>query len=1098
MNNVDKLVRKFFLVGIVVVTSMLAAGCGKMRMARHEQHADKYFADGDYARAEVEYLNVLRFSRTNAHAVARLGTIYDEQGCPGRAYPYLSKACEFYPNDLDLRLKLAIIQVRAQQYKEAQDNLSLILDKLPSNARAPALLTETVMPPADAGPVRKRLEALHKQLGDTAPLELSFGQLDIWTNDFKSAEAAFKRAQALDPKSSAVFFTLGNFYISQNRLKEADEALKTAAGLSGPRSLERLGYANFKITSGDLEEGKRLLDEITKAAPDYVPAWISEAQIAMAQKRYDDCSTLLQRALGEDPGNYDALLMQGRLYLAQGHPDKAAVDFQQMATQYTRSSQAQFHLALARLAQGDVQNAVSSLNQALAIDPNYADAAITLAELDIRRGDPAGAVKLLSPLVRKQPQFAQAQLILAKAYFAQNDLDNALAIYSKLEEQLPKNPQIQLMAGLVLARQNKLSEARKSFEKALEVAPHFPEAIEQLVNLDIVEKQYASGLAHAQLEMSGDTNGVASQLLQAKVHVARAEDTAIKLHPGSTDLKLSNIPEAREDVDQAEAELLKAISGNPNVIASHFMLAELYVATGKGQAALSHLTELAGKTNSVAVYMEIGKINDALTNYPAARDGYEKVLEIDPNFSPALNNLAYLYSARLGQLDKAFSLAQKARQLLPDDPSTADTLGWILYQRGDYSGAVSLLERSVAKLGAQPEIQLHLAMTRYMLGQEDAARDGLAQAVKSPRDFPGKADASRRLAILAVDSRTADAKTVAQLESWLRDNPNDPIASLRLAAIYERDGAREKAVGLYEQALKANSQNAEILGHLAQLYSDLNNSGKALESAKQAHNVAPDNAIISWTLGRLVYRSGDYAWALSLLQDAADKLPAQREVDYDLAWALYSLGKVQDAENSMQQAIPALSGGNLEDAKCFLAMLGAARTSAPSEQVTAQASQVLATNACYVPAIMVLAVQQEQQAKFDEAKKLYERAVTCYPAFPPAGRNLAVLAAWHPGDDEKAYEFGTKARPVFPNDADLAAALGLLAYRHGDYSQSVQFLKQNKDALNKNGQLLYYLGKSEYQLKQKQESKDAFQRALSLNLQADLAADARKLLAELK
>src|SRR5262249_13579586 len=143
-----------------------------------------------------------------------------------------------------------------------------------------------------------------------------------------------------------------------------------------------------------------------------------------------------------------------------------------------------------------------------------------------------------------------------------------------------------------------------------------------------------------------------------------------------------------------------------------------------------------------------------------------------------------------------------ARLLLPDDPSTADTLGWILYQRGDYNGAVGLLERSVTKLGVQPEIQFHLAMARYMLGQEDAARNGLSQAVKSSRDFPGKSDASRRLAILAVDPRTADAKAVVQLETWLRENANDPVAARRLAAIYERDGASEKAVGLYEQSLK--------------------------------------------------------------------------------------------------------------------------------------------------------------------------------------------------------------------------------------------------------------------------------------------------------
>jgi tetratricopeptide (TPR) repeat protein len=1067
-------------------------------MARHEQRADKYFAAGDFSRAEIEYLNVLRFNRTNAHAVAQLGSIYYEQGCPGRAYPFISKACEFYPNDVDLRLKRGMIEVRAQKYKDARDTLGFVLDKSPTNSQAPYLLAATVVNPADVDPVRRRLEALQKQIGDTAPLEIAFGQLGIRTNDFKGAEAAFNRAQALDPKSASVYFTRANFYILENRQKEAEEALKTAAGLSGPRSLERMGYVNFKIANGDIEEAKRLIDEITKAATDYVPAQICEAQIAFSEKRIDDCEKLLQRILGEDPGNYDALLMQGRLHLTQNHADKATADFERMAALYPNSAQVHFHLGLARLAGGDNSKAVASLNQALAIDPNYTDASLTLAQLNMRKGDPASAIATLKPLTRRLPQLTEAQVMLAEAYVSQNNLDEALAVYSQLEEKLPKSPQIPLKAGMVLSRQNKLAEARKSFEKALQLAPDILEAVEQLVNLDIAEKRYADGLARAQFQMAKDTNGVVSHLLQARVYAARAEDTARKSASNSRVPRLADVPAAREDVDHAEAELLKAISGNPNVIASYLVLADLYVSDGKEQAALKQLTELASRTNSVVVDMAIGNLQNAITNYPAARDAYEKVLTIDSNCSPALNDLAYLYSARLGQLEKAYSLAQKARELLPDDPATADTLGWILYQRGDFNAALGLLDRSAARLGTDAEVQFHLAMTRYMLGQETSARSALDRAVKSEEDFPGKSDAIRRLAILAVDPKTADAKTVAQLESWLRDDPKDPFAALRLAAIYERDGAREKAIATYEQALKANSQNAQILNRLALLYLSLNDTGKALDLAKQAHTLAPDDAMISWTLGRLVYRNGDYPFALSLLQNAHDKLPTQYDLLYDLAWSLYSVGKVADAETSMQQAITVLSGGNLEDGKLFLAMLAAARAPMAAQQMASQATQVLATNSSYVPAIMVLAVQQEQQNKFDDAKKLYQRALARYPSFSPAARNLAILTAGHSGDDDKAYEAGMKARVAYADDAEFTEALGVLAYRREDYAQAAQLLKQNTERLNKNGRLLYYLGKADYQLKQKQESKDALQRALSLNLQSDLAADARKLLAELK
>jgi len=56
---------------------------------------------------------------------------------------------------------------------------------------------------------RLRLERLSRQVGDTAPLQLAFGTLHLRGGDLKAAETAFKRALALDPKSSAAYSGLG-------------------------------------------------------------------------------------------------------------------------------------------------------------------------------------------------------------------------------------------------------------------------------------------------------------------------------------------------------------------------------------------------------------------------------------------------------------------------------------------------------------------------------------------------------------------------------------------------------------------------------------------------------------------------------------------------------------------------------------------------------------------------------------------------------------------------------------------------------------------------------------------------------------------------
>ena len=56
-------------------------------------------------------------------------------------------------------------------------------------------------------------------------------------------------------------------------------------------------------------------------------------------------------------------------------------------------------------------------------------------------------------------------------------------------------------------------------------------------------------------------------------------------------------------------------------------------------------------------------------------EAYQKVLEIDKSFAPAANNLAWNYAESNSNLDTAFNLAQKARDLRPNDPAIADTLG---------------------------------------------------------------------------------------------------------------------------------------------------------------------------------------------------------------------------------------------------------------------------------------------------------------------------------------------------------------------------------------------------------------------------------------
>jgi tetratricopeptide (TPR) repeat protein len=528
------------------------------------------------------------------------------------------------------------------------------------------------------------------------------------------------------------------------------------------------------------------------------------------------------------------------------------------------------------------------------------------------------------------------------------------------------------------------------------------------------------------------------------------------------------------------------------------MLATIYLSTGKQQQALDSLNSVVSQTNDIPALMQLAGIHEQLKSYDKARQAYEKVLTAEPSFVPALNNLAFLYAERLGKLEQAYALSEKARKLQPSNPAISDTLGWILYRRGEYSRALALLQESATRLLTQPEIQFHLGMAHYMLGEEDSARLALERAVAAPDDFPEKSEARNCLAVLAFDVKTAGAAAVADLEKRLQQTPNDPVALLRLAALHERNGAAEKAIGIYETVLKQNPQNLSAMLHLARLYSQqTDGQARAMELAKAAHNLAPDDAAAAHILGRLVYRSGDFKWAASLLETSARNNSSSPEVNYDLAWSYYSLGRVFDAQRTMRQAADAgLSSAEGDDAKLFLSMVTGSTNQ--DDVLAGEAEKVLTSNPTYVPALMVSAAAQERRQNYNGAVQLYEKSVARFPLFTPALRSLALIYVGHLGDDQKAFERATKAREVLREDPLLAKALGMLYYRRGDYARSSQLLEESQRSLNDDAETMYYLGMAQLQLKRKVQGKENLQRALALNLGPKLAGEAQRQLKEIK
>jgi Tfp pilus assembly protein PilF len=99
-------------------------------------------------------------------------------------------------------------------------------------------------------------------------------------------------------------------------------------------------------------------------------------------------------------------------------------------------------------------------------------------------------------------------------------------------------------------------------------------------------------------------------------------------------------------------------------------------------------------------------------------------------------------------VDVALTLAQTARRAMPDSPSTADTLAWVYYYKGNYYAARDLLEGALRSTPDNASMHLHLGMTYSKMHDNANAQLHLKKAAALAPNSKTSSDANEELAKL--------------------------------------------------------------------------------------------------------------------------------------------------------------------------------------------------------------------------------------------------------------------------------------------------------------------------------------------------------------
>ena len=110
------------------------------------------------------------------------------------------------------------------------------------------------------------------------------------------------------------------------------------------------------------------------------------------------------------------------------------------------------------------------------------------------------------------------------------------------------------------------------------------------------------------------------------------------------------------------------------------------------------------------------------------------------HYTPALNNLAYLYADGYGNKEEALRLAVTAYKQEPANAGLMDTLGYALLKNNRKDDAKKVLEQTAKLLPDNPTVSYHLAMAYKETGDRKKASEAVEKALAGG-NFPDAAAA---------------------------------------------------------------------------------------------------------------------------------------------------------------------------------------------------------------------------------------------------------------------------------------------------------------------------------------------------------------------
>tara|TARA_Y100001001_G_scaffold124300_1_gene122699 strand:+ start:4239 stop:6878 length:2640 start_codon:yes stop_codon:yes gene_type:complete len=856
---------RLILASTVLSSLFVLQGCGNQTdssgATSHINRAETYADQGQYRSALIEVRNAIQAEPDNVKHIVKLGELYLEIGAAEEAADLLEPWLDDYPGSV--AIPLARAHVERGKHLSATETLEKHKDYTPEQERQASLIRAEALR-LSGSPEESLTRFRELMKSDESSVSAVTGTLEtlITLNRTSQAIGIADEWLSRNQQEPSVLYWKGYAQYRENQL-EASSATLTDAVTALPSAdiflpirrnilttLSRVLTEQGKITEAQVYN--RVLAENTNSEA----RERSESAIeAIARGDLGEARETLEDLMRQDPDNQIIGLTLGMLNLQEGRKEEALalldenLDAEITPTPFIRAAM------MAKIDSGKREEALATLSRAVESRPNDADllAMHGLLALSLPSHSEEG-IASLSKALDLDSSRSRLRLALARHYMQQGKQEQALGQMRVALTQSPTDwPVTQYYLSLLL---NTGQEAEAKDVK------------DSLLN-GFADEPKAVTLAAMTEYRLGDVESARSRLEQ---QIQNDPDNATAL------ATLAVVYQGEGKNKEAVATLVKAALLSPDSIGPIQGAGQLYARNHSPEEVASWLVgiaeehpELAVNSTALAAQIQIqqGNLTEArrLLENIADEDQNDTAIQVEGQLLAAEADAA----ASSENWPEARAKAAEAAALRPENLRFALVPVNIYGQEGKYQDALDSLEELESVHGENTAIDLMRArLLASSEGQEDAWNylQSRWQETKEPKLLPVLIDLARARSPHDVDELT---------KAWVEAQPESASALLSRAEYQMTSGDESGAITSYQAAIGYQPDNPVALNNLAWLLRERNQE-QAINLARQAQELAPENAAILDTYGWILHLAGRHEDAKPLIEKALALSPDNEEI----------------------------------------------------------------------------------------------------------------------------------------------------------------------------------------------------------------------------